>query len=61
MSEKFEVGKLFKDFYKIVETQFQTKINILHTDNGTEYFNEHLGIFLKENGIHHQSTCIDTP
>ena len=45
----------------MVENQFQTKICILHTDNGTEYFNEHLGIFLKNKGIHHQSTCRDTP
>ena len=61
MTEKFKVAKLFKDFYKMVETQFQFKINIFHTDNGTESFNEHMGIFLKENGIHHQSTCMDTP
>ena len=61
MSEKFEVEKLFKDFYKMVEPQFQFKINIFHTDNGTNSFNEHMGRFLKENGIHHQSTCMDTP
>ena len=61
MNEKFEVEKLFKDFYKMVETQFQFKINIFHTDNGIESFNEHMERFLKENCIHHQSTCMDTP
>ena len=61
MHEKSEVEKLFKDFYTMVETHFQTKISILQTNNGTEYFNEKLRIFLKEKGIHHQSTCIDTP
>ena len=55
MSEKSEVEKLFKIFYSLVETQFQTKIAVLHTDNGTKYFNEVLGSFLKEKGIHHQS------
>ena len=45
----------------MVQTQFQTKISILHTDNGTEYFNELLGNLLKEKGIYHQSTCADTP
>ena len=59
-NEKFEVEKLFKEFYKMVETQFQTKISILHTDNGIEYFNKLLGNFLKEKGIHYQSTCVDT-
>lgn len=61
MHEKSKVEQLFKDFYKMVETQFQTKISILHVDNGTEYFNEHLGNFVKETGIQHQSTYIDTP
>lgn len=52
MSEKSEVEKLFKDFYTMVENQFQTKICILHSNNGTEHFNEILRIFLKEKGIH---------
>ena len=58
---KTEVENLFKIFYSTVETQFQTKIGILHIDNGTEYFKEVLGSFLKVKGIHHQSTCVDTP
>ena len=37
------------------------KISILRTDNGTEYFNNCLGMFLTEKGIQHQSTCRDTP
>ena len=61
MSEKSDVKKLFKDFYNMIETQFQSKINILHTDNGTKYFNEHLGMFLKENGIHNRSIYVNTP
>ena len=61
MSEKTEVEKILIDFYKMVENQFQTKISILHTDNGKEYFNKYLGHFLCEKGIQHQSTCIDTP
>jgi len=61
MREKSEVENIFKNFYAMIETQFQTKICILHSDNGTEYFNEVLGNFLKEKGIHHQSTCVDTP
>ena len=34
MSEKSEVKKIFKDFYNMIENQFQTKISILRTDNG---------------------------
>ena len=45
----------------MIENQFQTKISILRTGNGTEYFNSCLGMFLTEKGIQHQSTCRDTP
>ena len=61
MRSKSEVAKLFKDFYFMVENQFQTKISILRSDNGTEFYNDCLGDFLLEKGILHQSTCRDTP
>ena len=61
MKAKSEVDKIFKNFYKLIENQFQTKISILRTDNGKEYFNQYLGEFLTEKGIQHQSTCQDTP
>ena len=56
MRSKSEVAKLFKDFYSMVENQFQTKISILRSDNGTEFYNDCLGDFLIEKGILHQST-----
>ena len=61
MNEKSEVETIFKNFYTMVETQFQVKISIFHTDNGIEYLKDLLGSFLKEKGIHHQSSCVDTP
>ena len=45
----------------VVENQFQTKISILRSDNGTEFYNDCLGDFLLKKGILHQSTCRDTP
>ena len=56
-----EVANVFKCFYTVIETQFQTKINILHSNNGTKYFNNFLGDFLKDKEILHQFTCVDTP
>ena len=61
ISEKSEDKKLFKDFYIMVENQFQRKICILYSNNGSKYLNELLGNFLKEKGIQHQSKCRDTP
>ncbi|XP_057451465.1 uncharacterized protein LOC130743298 isoform X5 [Lotus japonicus] len=61
MHEKSEVPNIFKSFSQMVETQFDTKISILRSDNGTEYFNQNLNEFLKNKGIQHQSTCPNTP
>ena len=46
MNDKSEVENLFKNFYTMVENQFQAKIRILYFDNGIEYFNQVLGIIL---------------
>ena len=45
----------------MIKNQFQANIQILHSDNGTEYFNKTLGEFLKNHGILHKSTCSNTP
>jgi hypothetical protein len=61
MKQKSDVSEIFERFYKMVETQFQTKIQILRSDNGTEYLNSCLGPFLTEKGIVHQTSCTNTP
>ena len=61
MREKSEVERIFKEFYRMIENQFQIKISILRSDNGTEYFNKVLETFSNEKGILHQSSCSDTP
>ena len=45
----------------MIQTQFHAKIQILRTDNGTEYFNSMLRDYLQTHGIIHQSSCVDTP
>lgn len=61
MKQKSDVQIIIPQFYKMVEAKFQTKIQILRTDNGREYVESVLGNFLKEKGIVHQSSCISTP
>ena len=39
MREKSEVGQIFQNFNRMIKNQFQTKIQVLRTDNGKEYFN----------------------
>ena len=44
----------------MVQTQFNTKIHIVISDNGGEYFNVRLGNFFLEKGVIHQSSCAGT-
>jgi hypothetical protein len=61
MKDKSEVGAVFQTFYNMVSTQFSTKIKILKTDNAKEYFESNLCCFLKDRGIIHISSCVETP
>ncbi|KAL5827801.1 hypothetical protein ACOSQ3_019652 [Xanthoceras sorbifolium] len=45
----------------MIKTQFNTQIQILQSDNGKEFFNSFLSNYLSNEGIIHQSTCVDTP
>ena len=61
MKEKSETGQIFKIFKNMIQTQFQSKIQILKSDNARDYFNSILGEYLAKEGIVHLSSCVDTP
>ncbi|RVW39091.1 Retrovirus-related Pol polyprotein from transposon TNT 1-94 [Vitis vinifera] len=61
MKKKSEVREIFENFNNMVQTLFQAKIQVLRTNNAREYYHNILGSYLLENGIVHQSSCIDTP
>ena len=61
MKEKSEVGQIFQNFNSMIQTQFQTKIQIIKTDNAKEYFKSVLGTYFFSKGIVHISSCVDTP
>ena len=60
LKEKSEAAKTFKDFHSMIQNQYNTNIQIFHTDNGKEYFNFILGEFFSQKRIIHQSTCTNT-
>ena len=53
MKEKSEVGQIFQTFHKMIQNQFQTKIQVLNTDNGKEFFQSNLRTYLRNQGIIH--------
>jgi transposase InsO family protein len=61
MHHKDEVFHCFQNFHAYVKNQFQVQVQVLRTDNGTEYLNTTFGAFLSEQGILHQTSCPDTP
>ena len=61
MKEKSEAGQIFRNFHSMIQTQFQTKIQVLKTDNAREYFNSVLANYLLNQGIVHLSSSVDYP
>jgi hypothetical protein len=47
-------------FQKMVKTQFEKKVKVLRSDNGTKYTNRAMQDFLRDNSIVHQTTCVST-
>jgi hypothetical protein len=61
MKQKNEVLKCFRDFSSLVENQYDARVKLLRTDNGTEYMNNGFHNYLSAQGILHQTTCPHTP
>nr|CAN70109.1 hypothetical protein VITISV_001696 [Vitis vinifera] len=61
MKTKDEVNLLFQNFHKMIETQYNAKVRVLHSDNGGEYQSSDLQKYLEGHDIIHQTTCSNTP
>jgi transposase InsO family protein len=55
------VFQCFQNFHAYVKNHFQVQVQVIRTDNGTEYVNTTFGTFLSDQGILHQTSCPDTP
>lgn len=55
---RFEISLL--SFHTMIQTQFQTQIQILCTSNDTEYLNHILHDYIQNYRIIYQSSCVDT-
>ena len=45
----------------MVQNQFNSKIQVLKSDNAKEYFTSSLSTYVQNHGIIHISSCVDTP
>ena len=48
-------------FYEMIHNQFGRKIKRFHSYNGTEFFNTEVQSYFMNNGIIHESSCVNTP
>jgi len=58
LKQKYEVVKILEIFVNFVQTQFETTIKAIRSDNGTEFF---MTNFFANKGIIHQTSCVNTP
>ncbi|KAK2991896.1 hypothetical protein RJ640_011585 [Escallonia rubra] len=61
MKFKSETKDYLLYFFRWVQTQFNSKVKILRTDNGLEFDHSELLTYYHENGMERQSSCTDTP
>lgn len=60
LRRKNEVFSKFLQFYKYVETQFNTRIKALQCDNGGEYQNSNFQTLFHPNGMQFRFSCSHT-
>jgi len=61
MREKGEAGTRLKGFISMAKTQFGKQVKVVRMDNGTEFKSWPMKSFYREEGIIHQTSCVNTP
>ena len=61
LDDKLQVQKIFKNFARKAQNQFEVKIKKVHSDNGTEFKNANVDTFLDEEGISYEFSATYTP
>ncbi|GJV78259.1 putative RNA-directed DNA polymerase [Tanacetum coccineum] len=61
IKHKDEVFNEIVNFVKLIHNQFDTKIKIMRSDNGTEFVNKRLNDFYNDLGITQQTSYVYTP
>jgi hypothetical protein len=61
LKDKSDMFYVFQMFHKMIQTQFNSKIKIVRSNNGGEYMSSDLGTYFREQSIIHQTTCVVTP
>ena len=61
MKNKYDVSHIVLTFFRMIKTQFGVGIKRFRSDNARDYFNHTLADFFQQEGIIHESSCVNTP
>ncbi|XP_071727474.1 uncharacterized protein [Rutidosis leptorrhynchoides] len=61
LKSKTEVADYFESFYNLMLNQFEKRIKVIRSDNGTEFINNKMNCFITNKGIIHQTSYAFTP
>ena len=61
MRKKSEIGNLLKGFVAMAKRKFGKEVKIIRSDHGLKFKYGPMRKFYLDNGILHQTTCVDTP
>jgi transposase InsO family protein len=59
--KKFKTQGTLKRFLRRAQNEFNLKTKKIRSDNGTEFKNAHIEVFLEEEGINHEFSSPYTP
>ena len=61
MKSRSELFSHFCAFCAEIKTQFDVSIHTMRSDNAKEYLSASFQTYMIQNGILHQTSCVDTP
>ena len=61
MKNRSELFSHFRTFHAEIQTQFTLPVKILRSDNAKEFLSDQFQVFMRDHGILHQTSCVDTP
>ena len=61
MKSKNEASQLVKEFCAMVQTQYNTMVKTIRSDNCSEFVSIPMKTFYKEHGMIYETSCVDIP
>ena len=61
IKNRSELFSHFRAFCAQIHTQFHVSVQNLRSDHAKEYLSEQFHSFMLQNGIFHQTSCVETP